>query len=144
VSLADALCGAALQVRTLDGRTLDVPVTSVITPGSIKIVRCATPGPAMGSRVPWDGCGGRAGEHRRVAQLQGRPLPTARLQPTPRSSTHHSRHPTPKPQPPRGEGMPISKTGGKGDLRIKFEIAFPRQLSPDQKQQLRGLLAGAV
>lgn len=37
--------------------------------------------------------------------------------------------------------MPISKTGGKGDLRIKFEINFPRQLSPDQKQQLRGLLA---
>lgn len=40
--------------------------------------------------------------------------------------------------------MPISKTGGRGDLRIKFDIRFPRQLSLQQKQQLRGLLAGAA
>jgi DnaJ family protein B protein 4 len=82
VSLADALCGAQLQVRSLDGRALDVPISTVITPGSAKVLR--------------------------------------------------------------GEGMPISKTGGRGDLRIKFEINFPRQLAPEQKQQLRGLLAGAV
>lgn len=82
MSLADALCGAQLQVRSLDGRALDVPISTVITPGSAKVLR--------------------------------------------------------------GEGMPISKTGGRGDLRIKFEINFPRQLAPEQKQQLRGLLAGAV
>jgi len=82
VSLADALCGGQLQVRTLDGRPLDVPLTNVVTPGSARVMR--------------------------------------------------------------GEGMPISKTGGKGDLRIKFEISFPRQLTPEQKQQLRGLLTGAV
>lgn len=40
--------------------------------------------------------------------------------------------------------MPISKTGGKGDLRIKFEINFPRQLTPEQKTALRGLLSGAA
>ena len=39
--------------------------------------------------------------------------------------------------------MPVSKTGGKGDLRIKFDITFPRQLTQDRKQQLRTLLAGA-
>jgi DnaJ family protein B protein 4 len=72
-----------MQVRTLDGRTLDVPLTNVVTPGSAKVIR--------------------------------------------------------------GEGMPVSKTPGtKGDLRIKFEISFPRQLSGEQKQQLRGLLAGAT
>ena len=40
--------------------------------------------------------------------------------------------------------MPVSKTGGKGDLRIKFDITFPRQLTPEQTQQLRGLLTGAT
>lgn len=40
--------------------------------------------------------------------------------------------------------MPISKTGGKGDLRIKFEISFPRQLSPEQKSALRDLLGSGV
>ncbi|KAI8469015.1 MAG: DnaJ domain-containing protein [Monoraphidium minutum] len=82
ISLADALCGSDLKVTTLDDRKLEVPLNTVITPGSAKILR--------------------------------------------------------------GEGMPISKTGGKGDLRIKFEIAFPRQLTPDRKQQLRSLLAGAT
>jgi DnaJ-class molecular chaperone len=40
--------------------------------------------------------------------------------------------------------MPVSKTGAKGDLRIKFEITFPRQLTPERKQQLRALLTGAT
>lgn len=40
--------------------------------------------------------------------------------------------------------MPVTKTGGRGDLRVKFEIAFPRQLSDQQKAALRGLLAGAA
>ena len=39
VSLADALCGGQLAVKTLDGRTLEVPLTSVITPGSARIIR---------------------------------------------------------------------------------------------------------
>lgn len=39
LSLADALCGSDLQVKTLDGRTLDVPITNVITPGSAKVIR---------------------------------------------------------------------------------------------------------
>jgi DnaJ-class molecular chaperone len=79
--LADALCGTHLQLRSLDGRTIDVPVTGVVTPGSARVVR--------------------------------------------------------------GEGMPISKTpGAKGDLRVKFEITFPRQLTAEQKTALRGLLSG--
>lgn len=41
----------------------------------------------------------------------------------------------------RGEGMPISKAPGtKGDLVVKFDVVFPRQLSDMQKQQLRQIL----
>lgn len=39
-----------------------------------------------------------------------------------------------------GEGMPISKSGGKGNLRIKFEVLFPSQLSTDQKEALKAAL----
>jgi len=78
--LAEALCGTTLDVRTLDGRTLSVPVTEVVAPGASKTVR--------------------------------------------------------------GEGMPVSKTPGtRGDLVIRFEVAFPRSLSEDKKRQLRALLA---
>ena len=39
--------------------------------------------------------------------------------------------------------MPISKQPGqKGNLVIKFDIAFPRQLSAPQKEALRAALAG--
>jgi DnaJ homolog subfamily B member 4 len=41
----------------------------------------------------------------------------------------------------RGLGMPISKEQGKfGDLKVKFDIAFPTQLSDEQKQKLRTIL----
>ncbi|KAK9819082.1 hypothetical protein WJX81_006681 [Elliptochloris bilobata] len=41
----------------------------------------------------------------------------------------------------RGEGMPISKAPGtKGDLRIHFDIVFPRALSDEQKAMLRRVL----
>lgn len=42
----------------------------------------------------------------------------------------------------RGEGMPVNKLGGKnrGDLHIKIEVEFPKQLREDQKQQLRKIL----
>lgn len=39
-----------------------------------------------------------------------------------------------------GEGMPISKGGGKGDLHITFDVVFPQQLTPQQKTQLRQIL----
>jgi DnaJ family protein B protein 4 len=40
-----------------------------------------------------------------------------------------------------GEGMPISKEPGrKGDLHVEFEVVFPRQLSQQQKEQLRHIL----
>lgn len=38
MSLADALCGTTLRVPTLDGRTLTIPVTEVISPGYVKVV----------------------------------------------------------------------------------------------------------
>jgi DnaJ homolog subfamily B member 4 len=42
----------------------------------------------------------------------------------------------------RGEGMPIAKSPGtKGDLVIRFAVAFPAYLSDDKKSQLRRLLA---
>jgi DnaJ-class molecular chaperone len=41
----------------------------------------------------------------------------------------------------KGKGMPISKSPGSfGDLRIRFEPVFPRQLSEPQKSQLRQIL----
>ncbi len=40
-----------------------------------------------------------------------------------------------------GEGMPITKQPGqKGNLRIKFHIAFPRVLSDQQRGALQQLL----
>ena len=40
-----------------------------------------------------------------------------------------------------GEGMPVSKTPGtKGDLRIRFDVQFPRALTEQQKAGLRQLL----
>lgn len=36
--LADALCGTTVQLRTLDGRSLSVPITEVVTPGGSKRV----------------------------------------------------------------------------------------------------------
>lgn len=41
----------------------------------------------------------------------------------------------------RGEGMPISKSpGSKGDLVLKFDIAFPDYLSESKKKQLADIL----
>jgi hypothetical protein len=39
------------------------------------------------------------------------------------------------------EGMPISKTGGRGDLIIRFHILFPKYLNGVKRTKLRGLLA---
>ena len=38
LSLTDALCGTVLSVPTLDGRTLSVPITQIVSPGSTKTV----------------------------------------------------------------------------------------------------------
>lgn len=45
----------------------------------------------------------------------------------------------------KGEGMPISKTGGKekGDLKIKIEVEFPDHVSASVATQLRQLLGDA-
>lgn len=44
-----------------------------------------------------------------------------------------------------GEGMPLSKSPGeRGDLKIKFQIRFPKSLGDDQKNALRAALAGAT
>jgi DnaJ family protein B protein 4 len=39
LSLADALCGTKLSVTTLDGRTLTLPITEVVSPGYVKVSR---------------------------------------------------------------------------------------------------------
>ena len=39
LSLADALCGTTLEVKTLDGRKLEVPIQNVVTPGGFKVIR---------------------------------------------------------------------------------------------------------
>ena len=38
VSLTDALCGTVLAIPMLDGRTLSVPVTQIVTPGATQTV----------------------------------------------------------------------------------------------------------
>lgn len=45
----------------------------------------------------------------------------------------------------RGEGMPISRQPGqRGNLIIKFDVTFPRQLSSSQKEQIRSLLPAGL
>jgi len=39
-----------------------------------------------------------------------------------------------------GEGMPIRKPGGKGDLVVKWEVEFPDRLTPSQKEGVRKIL----
>lgn len=41
----------------------------------------------------------------------------------------------------RGDGMPNSKTGRKGDLIIEFDVEFPRALNPMQKTLLKEALS---
>lgn len=43
-----------------------------------------------------------------------------------------------------GEGMPLSKSpNSKGDLKIKFDIRFPKELSGEQREALKSCLSGA-
>jgi hypothetical protein len=43
---------------------------------------------------------------------------------------------------PLPAGFPSSKTGAKGNLRLRFDIQFPRkQLSEAERQQLEAMLA---
>lgn len=39
ITLADALCGTTLSLRTLDGRRLTVPLTEIVSPGYSKVIR---------------------------------------------------------------------------------------------------------
>ena len=80
IPLLSALTGGKISLMGIDGRSLDLHLSDVTAPGSIKV------------------------------------LP--------------------------GEGMPISKLGGqkRGDLRITWEVEFPRHLSDDKKLQLRRAL----
>ena len=43
-----------------------------------------------------------------------------------------------------GEGMPLSKSpNSKGDMKIKFDIRFPKELTGEQKAQLKSILGEA-
>nr|BAB86234.1 putative heat shock protein [Oryza sativa Japonica Group] len=45
----------------------------------------------------------------------------------------------------KGEGMPIAdQKGARGDLRVKFEIAFPKQLTDEQRDGLAQILRGCA
>ncbi len=79
VPLRDALTGTVVELQTLDGRVLRIPVNEIISPGMQKVVP--------------------------------------------------------------NEGMPVTKyPGTKGNLRIKFEVLFPKQLSDSQREVLRQAL----
>lgn len=41
-----------------------------------------------------------------------------------------------------GEGMPLVKTPGKGNLLVKFHILFPKYLNAEKRSKIRELLAG--
>lgn len=80
ISLAEALAGFTAHLTTLDGRSLAIPINSVIDPNYEEVV--------------------------------------------------------PK------EGMPIPKDPSKkGNLRIKFNIKFPKRLTAEQKSGIKKLLA---
>jgi DnaJ homolog subfamily B member 4 len=79
VPLRDALTGTTVEIQTLDGRMLRIPVNEIVSPGMQKVVP--------------------------------------------------------------NEGMPVTKyPGTKGNLRIKFEVLFPKQLSDSQREVLRQAL----
>lgn len=75
ILLTQALCGFAMSIPTLDGRTLRVNIGEVVTPGYEKVVA--------------------------------------------------------------GEGMPMRAGKGKGNLRIKFTVRFPKRLTDDQKRMIK-------
>uniref|UniRef100_A0A8B9S756 DnaJ homolog subfamily B member 13 n=1 Tax=Apteryx owenii TaxID=8824 RepID=A0A8B9S756_APTOW len=79
IPLGKALVGCTVEVKTLDGRLLNIPVNDVVDPKYRKVVP--------------------------------------------------------------GEGMPLLREPArKGDLVIYFDIAFPKQLTPDKKKLLRNAL----
>nr|CAB3463785.1 unnamed protein product [Digitaria exilis] len=80
ISLVEALTGFTVQVTTLDGRSLTIPVKSVVSPTYEEVVQ--------------------------------------------------------------GEGMPITREPSKkGNLRIKFQIKFPTNLTAEQKAGIQQLLS---
>jgi DnaJ homolog subfamily B member 4 len=80
ISLVEALTGCTVQLTTLDGRNLTVPVKSIVSPAYEEVVQ--------------------------------------------------------------GEGMPITREPSKkGNLRIKFQIKFPTNLTADQKAGIQQLLS---
>ncbi|KAL6864737.1 hypothetical protein ACP4OV_015888 [Aristida adscensionis] len=80
ISLVEALTGCTVQLTTLDGRNLTIPVKSVVSPTYEEVVQ--------------------------------------------------------------GEGMPITREPSKkGNLRIKFQIKFPTNLTGDQKAGIQQLLS---
>jgi DnaJ homolog subfamily B member 13 len=43
----------------------------------------------------------------------------------------------------RGEGMPIvEQRGARGDLKVKFEIVFPKELTDEQRAGIADILKG--
>ncbi|KAK9066527.1 hypothetical protein SSX86_013850 [Deinandra increscens subsp. villosa] len=82
ISLLEALTGKTLELTTLDGRNLVIPVTEVVKPGYELMVG--------------------------------------------------------------NEGMPISKEPRKkGNLKIKFDVAYPSRLTTEQKSDLKRVLGGS-
>jgi DnaJ family protein B protein 13 len=80
ITLVESLCGCIVELLTLDGRKLSIPVNDVITPGFAKTVP--------------------------------------------------------------NEGMPLTKQAGqRGNLVLRFNIEFPRNLSEERKALIRQALA---
>ncbi len=57
ISLADALCGCTVKIPYLDGTTIEVPISDVVTPGFTKLVR-------------WEGRSGGRARRRRWREME--------------------------------------------------------------------------
>lgn len=112
--LVDALCGTTLQIPFLDGTTIELPLTDVISPLSIKVVRCV-----RGHRVPRTHARTQhARTHTRVwcVLRRGKGMPVAK----------------------------VPGTFGNLMVRFAVSFPRSSQISDEQKKLLRAVLATTV
>ena len=149
IPLSKALGGGTIDVPTLDpGRVLRVPLKEVVRPGYERVV------PGEGEEAPADWSGWREARAGPVVCVPSPP----QAMPCTWEAGQRSRHThccrsrftrrvaltttstagllvlTARRRP---AGMPNSKTGAKGNLRLRFDVQFPRQPLSEQE---RGVL----
>ncbi|EMS65162.1 DnaJ homolog subfamily B member 13 [Triticum urartu] len=132
IPLAEALTGYTVHLTTLDGRSLTVPISSVIHPGYEEVEgQPARDGNDLVATQKIPLAEALTGYTVHLTTLDGRSLTV------PISSVIHPGYE----EVVRGEGMPLPKDPSrKGNLRVKFDIKFPARLTADQKSGVKRLL----